>query len=233
MHEHADKQYERELQRLKEMILKGGGMVEEAISWSMRALSERSSTLAKALIQRDREIDRLEMEIDTLSIRLLALRQPTGPDLRFIAIGLKLSTDLERIGDLAVNIAEQVLRLNREPPGAMPPQLLAMGEHAQLMVTTALEAFVLQDPEKAREVCVMDDAVDEWNRELFQDLVAEEAPDVPNLAHRVRLIFIANALERIADHATNLAEDVIFIVQGLDIRHGTLLGRIGKDAPPG
>ena len=220
MREHTDKRYEEDLKKLKEEILKMGGIVEEMIARSTQTLVERNSTLAQEIMKRDPEVNHLEMEIDERCVQLLALHQPAGSDLRFIAIGLRISKDLERMGDLAVNICEQALNLNKEPQLKPYKDLPLMAAKAQQMVKTTLDAFVKRDAGLAQQVCEMDDEVDDLNDRVFQELVTLMQNDSGSVSRAVRLILVARHLERIADHATNIAEEVIFMVQGRDIRHG-------------
>ncbi len=217
---HTDKNYEEELRRLKEEILKTGGVVEEMLSQSTKALVERDSHLAQEVIQRDPEVNELEIKIDELCLQLLALRQPAASDLRFIAIGLRASKDLERIGDLAVNISEQTLELNKEPQLKPYVDLPKMAERTRKMVKGSLDAFVKRDANLAQSVCEMDDEVDTLNHHVFEELMSLMQQDSQSVSRAIRLILIARHFERVADHATNIAEEVIFMVQGKDIRHG-------------
>jgi phosphate transport system protein len=218
--QHTDKQFDEDLKGLKEDILKMGGLAEEMVAVSMKALVERDSNLAGKIMKRDPEVNQLEMAIDDRCIKLLALRQPAASDLRFIIIGLKISKDLERMGDLAVDIAQQALELNKEPqlkPYVTLPQIAAK---AQQMVKRALDAFVKQDAEAAQRVCEADDEVDELKDLIFQELVEFMRKDPNAVSRSLRLILVSRHLERVADHATNIAEEVIFMVKGKDIRHG-------------
>lgn len=217
---HTDRQYEEELRRLKDQILEAGGIVEEMITRSMRALTERDSKMAEEVIRRDFEVNRLEIDIDDLCVKLLALRQPAASDLRFITIGLRASKDLERMGDLAVNIAEQAVALNKEPQLKPYADLPRMAMKAEAMVKNALDAFVKRDADLAQKVCEMDDEVDALDDRIFEELVDLMEKDSKAVERGTRLILVSRQLERIADHATNIAEEVIFMVQGRDIRHG-------------
>ena len=221
MTEHTDKHYEQELKDLKEAILKMGGIVEEMIARSMKSLIERDSRIVGEVTLQEGTANRLEMEIDDRCLQLLALRQPTASDLRFITIGLKISKDLERIGDLAVNIAEQAMELNKEPQLKPYVDLPLMGQKVQQMVRGVLDSFVNRDASRAQQVCEVDDEVDDLNRKVLQELIALMQKDSSAVTRGMHLIWIAKQLERIADHATNIAEEVIFMVQGRDIRHGT------------
>ncbi len=220
MNLHTDRQYEEELRSLKEQILEAGGIVEEMITRAMRALTERDSKMAEEVIRRDFEVNRLELDIDDLCVKLLALRQPAASDLRFITIGLRASKDLERMGDLAVNIAEQALALNKEPQLKPYADLPRMAMKAEDMVKNALDAFVKRDADLAQKVCEMDDEVDNLDDNIFEELVDLMEKDSKAVERGTRLILVSRQLERIADHATNIAEEVIFMVQGRDIRHG-------------
>ncbi|MBI2082483.1 MAG: phosphate signaling complex protein PhoU [Deltaproteobacteria bacterium] len=220
MTEHTDKHYEQELKNLKDAILKMGAIIEEMIARSMKSLIERDSRLAGEVTIQEGTVNQLEMEIDDRCLQLLALRQPTASDLRFITIGLKISKDLERIGDLAVNIAEQSMELNREPQLKPYIDLPLMGQKVQQMVRSVLESFVNRDAKRAERICELDDEVDDLNRKVFQELITMMQKDSAAVLRGMHLIWISKQLERIADHATNIAEEVIFMVQGRDIRHG-------------
>ena len=220
MTQHIDKQYEGELQFLKDQILKTGNVVEQMIANSMKSLVERNSDLAQEVIQQDSVVNQLEMDIDDFCLRLLALRQPAASDLRFISIGLRISKDLERMGDLAVNISEQALELNKEPqlrPYVDLPQMAAL---SQKMVKESLDAFINRDPKRAGIVCETDDDVDALYDKVFAELIGLMKKESENVERGMRLILVSRHLERVADHATNIAEQVIFMVQGRDIRHG-------------
>lgn len=220
---HTDKRYEEGLRDLKELILKMGGMVEEMIAVAMKGLVERNSKLAQEVIQKDPAVNELEMTMDECCLGLLALHQPAASDLRFITIGLKISKDLERIGDLAVNIAENALKINEEPPLKPYIDLPIMAGKVQKMVKEALDAFVRKDTGEAGKVCEVDDEVDDLNDRIFEELVELMQKDPAAVSRGVRLISVAKHLERIADHATNIAEDVVYLVEGEIIRHGMKL----------
>jgi phosphate transport system protein len=217
---HTDRNFEEELNRLKETILEMGGVVEEMIARAMKALTERDTKIAEEIIKRDPVANRLELLIDDLCLSLLALRQPAASDLRFITIGLRASKDLERMGDLAVNIAEHALELNKEPQLKPYIDLPRMGAKAQEMVRQALDAFVKRDVVLAQSICEMDDTVDDFDAKIYKELVLLMSKDNQSAPTATRLMLISKDLERIADHATNIAEEVIFMVQGRDIRHG-------------
>jgi phosphate transport system protein len=209
--------FDDELQQLKEKILKMGSLVEEAIKNSVQALVERDNTLAVNVIDNDRMVNTLDVEIDEESIRLIALRQPMAKDLRFITMAMKITTDLERMGDLAVNIAERALELNDEPILKPYIDIPKMRSIAQGMTRDALDAFVRKDKKLAREVIMRDDEVDELKHAVLHELAYFMVQD-PTTVTR----FVATYLERIADHATNIAEMVIYLVEGKLIRHMAL-----------
>jgi len=217
--EHTSKNYEMELADLKDRILHLGGTVEEMIGSAMRALVDRDSILAHKVMKSDPEVDSGELEIDHLCLNLLALRQPAGSDLRFIATALKIVTDLERIGDLAVNIAERAIELNEEPPLKPYIDIPRMASSVRSMVRRALDAFVAKDARNARAVLLADDAVDDLNVQLFRELLTYMIEEPRNVSRALRITFIAKYLERIGDHATNIAQMVIFMCEGRDVRH--------------
>jgi phosphate transport system protein len=217
--EHTSRHYENELKILREKLLLMGGKAEEMISRAMRALVLSDAALAKQLIAEDREMNQLEKEIDALCFNLLALRQPTASDLRFIVMSLKVVTDLERVGDLGVNIAERALELLQEPPLKPYIQLPQLSEMSQRMMKEALDAFVNYDASLAQKVLTQDDAVDDLTQEIFDELLALMKADPQNILRAVRLTFVIKYLERIADHATNVAEMVVFMLRGEDVRH--------------
>ncbi len=219
MSAHTDREYEAELRRLHEQLLLMGAKVEEMIASSMRALVERDSPLARRMIDFDHQINRLEVEIDELCLRVLAKRQPVASDLRLITIALKLVTDLERIGDMSVNICERVIELNMEPTLKTYVDLPRMAEIVQSMVREALDAFVSADADRAQRVIDRDHEVDAYYGEVFRTLLTYMLEDPRNIYRAIRAQSIAKYLERIGDHATNLAEMVVFMVMGTDIRH--------------
>jgi phosphate transport system protein len=217
--EHTDQEYEQELRHLREQLLVMGSHVEGIIGSSLRALMERDSGLAQRTIASDRAIDRLEIEIDGLCLQILARRQPVASDLRLVATVLKAVTDLERMGDLGVNISERVLELNGEPPLKPYVDLPRMGDETQMMLREALDAFVGKDADRARRVIERDQMIDDLYAQVFRELLTYMMEDAKNVYRATRLQSIAKYLERIADHATNLAELVVFMVKGNDIRH--------------
>ena len=217
--EHINREYEQELRRLREQILRMGAKVEEIIGGSIKALIERDSALATRMIAFDRKINQMEIDIDELCLLVLARRQPVASDLRFITMALKLVTDLERIGDLGVNISERVVELNEEPQLKPYVDIPRMAEEVQAMLREALDAFVAGDPERAQAVIERDHNVDAFYSQIFRELLTYMMEDTRNVYRATRLQSIAKYLERIGDHATNLAEMVVFMVKGKDIRH--------------
>jgi phosphate transport system protein len=218
--EHTDRSYEEQLRGLRRELLEMGRAVEQRIATAVRALIERDGDLAREVIDGDREIDQMEIRIDDHCVQILARRQPVASDLRTVTIGLKLVTDLERIGDLAVHIAERAVELIDEAPLKPYVDLPNMAETAQNMVREALESFVTADAERAEKILAQDDIVDAYYWQIFRELLTYMLEDPRNISRAMRLQAIAKHLERIGDHATNLAEMVVFMVKGKDIRHG-------------
>lgn len=216
---HTDHNFESELAEVRDRILLMGAHVEGLVSASVRALVERDSELSRATLESDREIDELELSIDELCLRVLARRQPVASDLRFIATSLKLVTDLERMADLGVNICERVLELNDEAPLRPYVDLVNMAEVAQEMVREALDAFVERDAARARRVLERDDVLDAQYDQTFRELLTYMMEDPRNIYRATRIQSVAKYLERIGDHATNVAEMVVFMIDGEDIRH--------------
>jgi phosphate transport system protein len=211
--------FDEELMQLKEKVLKMGGMVEEAIKDSVRSLVDRDNEIARLVIERDHQINALDVQIDEDSIRLIALRQPKASDLRFITTAMKITTDIERMGDLGVNIAERALELNEEPLLKPYIDIPRMRELAQGMIRDALDAFVRRDKKLAMDVIMRDDEVDELKHSVLQELAFFMVQDPTTVSRAMKISFVAQYLERFADHATNIAEMVIYLVEGKIIRH--------------
>lgn len=228
MKSHTDRAYEDELSRLREELLLMGAKVEGMVTASVRAFTERDYELARRTIECDHEINRLEVEIDGFCLSILARRQPVASDLRFLASTLKLVTDLERIGDLAVNICERTIEMAVDPPQRSYPNLGRMAEAVQGMVHDALDAFVATDPAKAQWVIEQDRAVDSLYSQLFHEVLVVMMEDRTAIHRGMGVQAIAKYLERIGDHATNLAEQVVFMAKGRDIRHQ---GSLDTSAP--
>jgi phosphate transport system protein len=217
--EHTDQHYESELRELNLKLLEMGGFVEKQIANAITALVERDDDLAQLTIERDHAANKMDVEIDELCLRLLALHQPAGRDLRLITTALKITTDLERIGDMAVNICERAVELNQEPQLKPLIDIPRMSEVAAVMLHQSLDAFVRGDVDLALKVCRDDDMIDSLTNQLFRELLSYMAEDPHTISRGIRLVFIAKYLERIADHATNIAEMVVFMVKGKSIRH--------------
>ncbi len=217
--EHTNRQYEHELRQLREQLLVMGSLVESIIGDSIRALMERDTKLADRTIQADRSVDRMEVELDGFCLDILARRQPVASDLRFITLVLKVVTDLERIADLGVNICERVVELNAEPQLKPYVDIPHMGVEAQSMLREVLDAFVAKDAKRARAVIERDQVVDALYAQVFRELLTFMMESAHNVYRATRLQSIAKYLERMADHSTNLAEMVIFMVDGQDVRH--------------
>ena len=211
--------FDNELKELRESILKLGGMVENAIHDSVKALVERDSELAKEVIRRDHLINALDVKIDEECVRLIALRQPMARDLRLITTTMKITTDLERMGDFAVNIAERALELNEEPQLKPFVNIPKMAEIAQSMVRDSLDSFVTGCSRLPYEVIRRDDEVDDLTVRNFEELLAFMLQDPGNIPLAVKRTYIAKYLERIADHATNICEMIIYMCKGKMIRH--------------
>jgi phosphate transport system protein len=220
MRTHTHQEFEAELRNLKDRLLAMGGRCEQMISTAVRAFEDREEALAREVMEADHGVDEDELAVDDMAVRILALRQPVGRDLRFAVAAVKASTDLERIGDEAVNIAERVIEMEPvdrlSPPGSKLPE---MAQRAGAMLRDSLNALVEEDPKKARDVFMQDDAVDDLYGEVMR-LCLDYMKDPSHIADGMRICNCAKYLERIADHATNIAEMVIFMVEGRDVRHG-------------
>src|SRR5271156_1268332 len=217
--QHTNRQYEEDLRGLRAGLLRMGGLVERQIAEAVESLVNRNTEQARETIQRDVEVNRMDTEMDERCIRLLALHQPAASDLRFITTGLKITTDLERIGDNAVNICERAVELNEEPQLKPYIDIPRMAEVAQSMVKDSIDAFVRNDVELAREVIDRDDVVDDLQHQIYRELLSYMAEDPHTIGRSTRILFVSKYLERIADHATNIAEMVVFMVKGRTIRH--------------
>ena len=217
--EHISTAFDIELNELKQSILVMGGKVELMIANSIKSLVDRDTPLAVRTIAFDHEVNSAEMAIDERCLELLALRQPAARDLRFITIALKIVTDLERMGDLCANIAKRTLELNEEPPLKPYIDIPSMAHWTEVMVKEALDAFVRGDADLAVKVCKDDTFVDDLNIQVQRVLLTYMIEDPTTISRAMKLNYISKTLERIADHATNVAEMVIFMVKGKDIRH--------------
>jgi phosphate transport system protein len=216
---HTNRQYEEDLRGLRAGLLKMGGLVERQIAEAVDSLVTRNSQQARVTIARDSEVNHMDVASDEICIRLLALHQPAASDLRFITTGLKITTDLERIGDNAVNICERAVELNQEPQIKPYIDIPRMASIAQSMVKDSLDAFMREDTTLAEEVIERDDEVDGLNYQIYRELLSYMAEDPSTITRATRILFVSKYLERIADHATNIAEMVVYMVKGRTIRH--------------
>ena len=211
--------FDQELEQLRTMLLEMASLVEAAIFRSINAVVQKDKLLAESVLKEEARIDQMEIDIDDLAIKLLALQQPMAVDLRLITATLKINTDLERMGDLAANIAQRAIDLIQEPaikPMVDIPHIAAL---VQTMVRKALDSFVNRDAELANSVLASDDAVDDLRTASFHELISFMERTRKNVPQSVNLLSVIRNLERIADHATNIAEDVLFYVKGIDVRH--------------
>jgi phosphate transport system protein len=223
---HTSRDFESELRELRAHSLAMGARCERALQLALKAFWEGSGQLAGEVENLDMHIDRDEMDIDALVLRILALRQPVAYDLRFLAAALRLVTDLERIGDEAVNIAERAKEEHGTARDTVRGELKAMAEQSQEMLRDALDSFVQAEPTRAEQVLVRDDAVDELYGKIIKAMTEFMTQQPQQVAEAIRVIHVAKYLERVADHATNIAEEVIFMVRGEDVRH------LKSHAPP-
>jgi phosphate transport system protein len=211
--------FETELQALRNQLLTMGGLVEERVHRAVHALVHRREEEAQRIIATDKEINDLQMDIDNRCLKLLATQTPLAVDLRLITSAMKINADLERVGDQAVNVAESVLVLLPQPPLKPLIDIPRMAAIAEKMIRDALDAFVKKDAELARDVLRRDDEVDELKDQVFRELLTYMMADPGTIQRALALILISRNLERVADHATNIAEDVIFLVEAKDVRH--------------
>ncbi|MBW2149078.1 MAG: phosphate signaling complex protein PhoU [Deltaproteobacteria bacterium] len=216
---HIDSHFDRFLLEIREKLLTMAASVEKAIYDAIRALVERDSDLARQVIQGDKDIDAQEVALEERCIRLLAMRQPMASDLRFVATAIKINADLERIADNAVNIAERALELNQEPMLKPYIDIPRMSDTARSMLRDTLDAFVNQDADMAIEVIKTDEVVDDLNSQIFRELLTFMMEDPHTIPRAIRIMFVSKYLERIADHATNIAEMVVFMATGRSVRH--------------
>ena len=212
--------FHQELDELKHRILSMAGMAEQAIDLAVQAYAQRDLALCKRVLDNESAINRSEREVDELAVDLLAMQQPMAVDLRFILAVIKINADLERVGDQAVNIAQRVMNMIELAPAELPVDIPAMAARVRTMVRDALRAFIEGDTELAKHVLEGDDEIDRMNKEAFAELsrCMQTKPD--SAVQALDALSIARNLERVADHATNIAEDVIFWVRGADVRHG-------------
>lgn len=213
--------FDDELKSVKDRILRMGALVEDQIANAIKGLVERNSEIARDVIANDHQVNALDVEIDEECLRLIALHQPMARDLRFLTTAMKISTELERMSDLAENVSERSIELNQEPQLKPYIDIPRMAQHAQTMVKEALDSFVNMDSKLARKVCGDDDYMDDINEQIFRELLSFMLEDPKTISRAVRITFISKYLERVADHATNVGELVVYMVEGKIIRHMT------------
>jgi phosphate transport system protein len=214
-----ERHFDLDLQQLKERILYMGSLAETMIHIAIKALVDRKRDLVKDVYRQEEEVNKLQIEVDDRALQMIALHQPAASDLRFITGAMKINSDLERIADQAVNICETTEYLLEEPPLKPLIDVPRMAQIASKMLKDALDSFVNRDENLARSVLVRDDQVDELKDQVFRELLTYMISDPATIKRAIDLILISRNLERIADHATNIAEDVVFVVAGKDIRH--------------
>ena len=211
--------FDEELRELKKKILEMDSLVEAAIDYSLKALADRKEELILEVIKKEEGINKIHLEIDEICLRLLALRQPMAADLRFIAAALKINSELERMGDQSINITDATSELLKEPPLKHLIDIPKMSSLSRQMTKDALDAFINRDVELAKDVISRDDEVDDLKNQIFRELLTYMMSDPKAIKRALELILVSRHLERIGDHATNIAEDVVFMVLGEDIRH--------------
>lgn len=226
---HTDREFEAELSMLRQRLLGMGGRIEEMLDRAVRAAVSHDVALAQATVDMDPAVDEDELDVDERCLRIMARRQPVGSDLRFVAFAFKAVTDLERMGDLATGIARRILESEEAQDPTPMGEIARLAESVQAMVHIALDAFVNGDADRARQVLVLDDAVDDLYHQLFREMLARMGREADHADRWVRVQNVAKHLERIGDHATNVAEQVIFLVDGKDVRHR---GRFGAEVKP-
>lgn len=211
--------FDREIEHLKELLLRMGAMVEDQINECIRALLERDTAAAQRVIDADNAVDQMELDIDQHTIELIAMMQPAAVDLRFVAAAMKITPELERVADLAVDVCERAIELHREPPLKPLIDIPRLARMAQDMVRQSLDAFVRRDPILAREVIARDDEVDLLTEQSFRELLTYMLEDSRNISRAIRLTFIGKYFERMADGATNICEMVVYLAEGKVIKH--------------
>jgi len=214
-----ERHFDEELSNLKRKLLKMAEVVENMIEWSIEGLKQRKEELLNNVLEEENQVNTFQMEIDDLALKLIALRQPAASDLRLIISAIKINAELERMGDQAVNIVERSLDLIKEPPLKPLIDLPRMAEITQEMVKNSIRSFVEVDSSLARNICRQDDQVDAFNVQIFRELLTYMMQDPSNITRALELMLVGRHLERIADHATNICEDVVYLVEGKDVRH--------------
>ncbi|MFN3681407.1 MAG: phosphate signaling complex protein PhoU [Nitrospira sp.] len=215
----TQRHFDEELAELKAKLVRMAGLAEDQIDKALEALVKRDSEQASQVIERDHKVNALDVEIDEECISLLALHQPAARDLRLVTTAMKISTELERISDLAENICERTIELNQEPQLKPYIDIPRMGTIARMMVKESIDAFVKEDAALARKVLKDDDLVDDLMEQIFRELLSFMIENPHTISRAIRLSFVAKYLERIADHATTMAELVVYLVEGKIIRH--------------
>ena len=210
---------QKEIEKLKEMIIAEGTVVEESVTNAVSSIEKRDADLARQVIKMDNEIDQMEVNLEEEGLKILALHQPVAIDLRFIVAVLKINNDLERIGDLSVNIAERAIFLATRPPIDVPFDFKAMTANTRMMLKQSLDALVKLDTQMAKDVCASDDIVDEINRKMYSQVREGILKHLDRLECLIHFLLVSRHLERIADLATNIAEDVIYMIDGRIVRH--------------
>lgn len=218
----TERHFHENLDTLAEEILRLGSLCQEAIEGALKALTSRNAELARSVIDKDETLDQQELLIDQLCIDLLGLQQPMASDLRFLTTALKITPEIERMGDLAVNIAERAIELNKEPELKPLIDIPRMGVIAVEMLRESLDAFLRHDADKARATIKKDDMVDRLMDQVFRELLSYMIESPNTISRAIRLTFVAKCLERIADHSTNICEMIVFMTEGRVIRHGGL-----------
>ena len=217
--EHTHRHFHDELSQVKVRLLTMSGEAETALRLAVEALLERDAEKARQVIKGDKVIDGMEVEVEEICIDLLALQQPMAKDLRMLVAAIKIANDLERVGDHAVNLAQSAERLLAARPIAPEPEIVEMARLARDMLADALEAFVREDAAAGRQVCLQDDKVDALNRSVFRILLTHMMEDPHSIGAGLELFLVSRNLERVADLATNIGEDVVFLVEGKSIKH--------------
>jgi phosphate transport system protein len=230
---HTDRDYESDLCVLRERLLLMAGRVEQMIADAVRSLTDQDATLARRTIQCDHKVNRAEVAIDEHCLVILARRQPLATDLRFVTTALKMVTDLERIGDLAVNICERAIDLSRVPPSAVYADIEKIAVVSRSMIRDSIDALVAGNAELAEQVVQRDDEVDELYHQLFREMLRQMVRDPARIESGIHIQSVAKYLERIGDHGTNLAEHVIYLTRARDVRHAGKLDEdsFGEDEP--
>jgi len=214
-----ERHFDQDLNLLKDKLIQMAGLSESNIYLAIKLLTERNETLNNQIQEQEQRINALQLEIDNFCLKLLALHQPVAFDLRFITSAMRINAELERIGDQAINITQSALELIRQPMLKPLVDIPKMAELVQSMVKDSLDSFVKQDSQKAREILKRDDQIDNYKDQIFRELLTFMLQDPTTIPRALQLILISRHLERIADHSTNIAEDVVYLVEGKDIRH--------------